>query len=290
MNCRLIKVFLVTGVLLPFLLLHSSCNFFNDEENKKDIIVRAFDKYLYRSDLKGLLPAGTTPQDSIAILQNFIDNWIRQQVILNKAENNLSDDQKNVEKQLADYRNSLITFAYEKELVDQKLDTVVSLQEIEGYYKNNPDNFELKDNIIKVLYLKVEKNAPKIEKVRQWYKSNNPKDLALLEEYCHQYAINFFLDENTWLLFDDLLKEIPIKTYDKEQYLKNNRFIEIADSSTVYFVNIKGFKVKDGLSPLSFEKENIQNIILNQRKLKLIQEMEKKTYLEALNNKDFEIY
>lgn len=289
MSFRLLQ-FSTISTLVSLFFLIASCNVFRDEENKKEIVARAYTKYLYKSDLKGLIAAGTNKQDSALIIKNYIDNWIRLQVILNKAETNLAEDQKNVDKKLEDYRNSLITFAYEKELVEQKLDTVVSDTEIEEYYRNNQSDFELKDNIIKVLYLKLEKSSPKIDKIKQWYKSDNPKDRALLEDYCHQYAINFFLDDNTWLLFDDLLKEIPIKTYDKEQFLKNNRFVEIVDSSTIYFVHIKGFKIKNSLSPLSFEKDNIKNVILNQRKLKLIQEMEKKTYLEALNNKDFETY
>ena len=81
-----------------------------------------------------------------------------------------------------------------------------------------------------------------------------------------------------------MLKEIPIKTYDKEQFLQNNRFIEIEDSVSLFLVNIKGFKIKDSLSPLSFEKDNIKNLILNQRKLRLIEEMEKKAYEDALKN------
>jgi hypothetical protein len=90
-------------------------------------------------------------------------------------------------------------------------------------------------------------------------------------------------------LFDDLLKESPIETYDKEQYLKNNRFIELTDSDYLYFVNIKGFKIKDSLSPLSFERENIRNIIRNKRKLTLIQDMQKEVYEEALNKGEIEV-
>jgi hypothetical protein len=268
----------------------ASCRFLNSNETASDVVAKACGKYLYRSDLNGLVPTGTSKSDSILLLKNYINTWVHQQVVINKAENNLEGDKKNVEKQLQDYKNSLIVFAYEKALVEQKLDTVVSIGEIETYYKNNESSFELKDNIIKVLYLKLEKKAPNLAKVKQWYKSDQAKDLALLEEYCIKYAANFYLDGSNWLLFDDLLKEIPIKTYDKEHYLKNNRFIEITDSSYNYLVNIKGFKIKDSVSPLSFEKENIKNNILNQRKLKLIQEMEKKTYLEALNNKEIEVY
>ena len=91
-------------------------------------------------------------------------------------------------------------------------------------------------------------------------------------------------------LFDDLLKEIPIKTYNKEQFLQNNRLVEVQDSAYIYFVNIKGFKIKDSVSPLSFEKDNIKNIILNKRKLELIDSMNKDIYDNALKNKNFEIY
>jgi hypothetical protein len=162
-------------------------------------------------------------------------------------------------------------------------------KEIETFYNTNPGNFELKSNIIKVIYLKVDKKSPKLDKVLQWYKSDQARDRTLLTDYCRQYAINYYLNDNTWLLFDDLLKEIPIKTYDQEQFLHNNRNIEIEDSTTIYFVNIKGFKIKNSLSPLSFEKGNIRNLIINQRKLQLVAEMEQQAYEDARKNGEFEI-
>ena len=274
--------------VLFFLL--TSCSLFHSGKDKKDIVARAYENYLYRSDLAGIVPEGASKKDSIEIIKNYIDNWIRQNVVLTKAEQNLGDEKKDVEKQLTDYRNSLITFKYEKELIRQKLDTVASEKDIQEYYNKNQNNFTLKDNIIKVLYLRINKKSPKLDKVKIWYKSDVTKDRQALEDYCHQYALNFFLDDNTWLLFDDLLKEIPIKTYDKEQFLKNNRFIEIEDSTSVYLVNIKGFKIKDSISPLNFEKDNIRNAILNKRKLALTEQMEKQAYQDALKKNEVEVY
>ncbi len=273
------------------ILLLSSCNYFRRNNTKEEVAVaRVFDAFLYHSDLKEVIPAGIPPRDSIKIARNYIEEWIRQQVVLKKAEDNLDKDKVDVEKQLRDYRNSLITFEYKKELTEQRLDTVVGDGEINSYYEKHKGDFELKFNIVKVLYLKLEKHSPHLDKVKRWYKSELPKDRQSLEDYSRQYALNFFLDDNTWLLFDDILKEVPIKTYDQEQFLKNNRFIEIEDSVNVYLVNIKGFRIKDSVSPLSFEKENIRNYILNQRKLDLIEEMEKKAYEDALKNHDFEIF
>jgi hypothetical protein len=211
-------------------------------------------------------------------------------VVLKKAESNLGDEQKDVSRQLEEYRSSLITYAYESKLIGQNLDTSVSDAQIASYYERNKQNFELKDNIIKVVYLRLARNAPKLAYVKEWYKREDAKSRQLLADYCRQYAENYYLDDQTWLLFDDLLKEIPIKTYDKEQFLMNNRVLEITDNNSLYLVNIKGFMIKNSTSPLSFERDNIRQMIVNERKLRLIEEMEKKAYEEARKKGDIEVF
>ena len=267
-----------------------SCNTKATKDNNKVAIARAGSAYLYADEIMNIVPKGTPSKDSLELLKKYIDNWIHESLVVQKAENNLTDEQKDVEKQLQDYRNSLITYAYEKELVRQKLDTVVSIQDIEKYYTANQNDFQLKDNIIKVIYIKVNKKAPNQTKLKQLYKSENPKDKEQLAGYCHQFAANFYLDENSWLLFDDLLKEIPIQTYNKELFLQNNRYVEVSDADNNYYLNIKGFKIRNSISPLSFEKDNIKNIILNKRKLQLITKMKEDVYNEAVNSKKTEIY
>jgi hypothetical protein len=286
-GCRssFMPVYLIAG--LGFFIL-SSCT--KHDEKNQTALARVYDKYLYAEDLSDIIPKESSPKDSARIADNYINSWVREMLIIHKAEENLASDQKDMEKQLTGYRNSLITYAYERELISQKLDTIVEDEEIENYYNSNKSNFELKDNIIKVNYIKVNRKAPYLEKLRKWYKSELPKDRELLSSYCYQFAENFYLDNNAWLLFDDLLKEIPIETYNKELFLQNNRFVEVQDSTHFYFVNIKGFKVKNSISPLAFEKQNVKNIILNKRKLELISGMKNNIYKEALDKKDFEIY
>jgi hypothetical protein len=267
-----------------------SCNLFKKKDAAgKDAIARAYNKYLYHDDLEDVLQGNALKQDSATVIKSFIDNWIHQQVVMHKAETNLDDEKKNVENQLEEYRNSLIRYAYERELILQKLDTNVTDKEIEKFYNSNPDNFQLKNNILKVIFVKLNKKSPKLGKVRDLYKSDNAKDKAWITDYCRQYALNYYLDDNTWLQFDDLLKEIPIKTYDQEQFLQNNRNIEVEDSTNIYLISIKGFKIKNSLSPLSFEKNNIRTMLINQRKLKLIEDMEKQAYEEAKRKGEIEI-
>ncbi len=143
-----------TFCFFPFLL--SSCKV----KTTQTPVARVFDKFLYQEDVASIIPPDALPKDSVQLTEAFISTWVRQNLIMKKAEMNLPDEMKNVQKQLDDYRTSLIIYAYEKELVRQKLDTIITEEEIEHYYKQNIHEFELKDYIVKVLYVKLEKNSP----------------------------------------------------------------------------------------------------------------------------------
>src|ERR1019366_10716666 len=120
----------VAFVLFCFFL---SCNIKGDKVPNRTAIARANDDYLYLDNIREIVPVGTSSKDSLELINKHIDNWLRETLVIQKAEDNLTDEQKNVEAQLQDYRNSLITYIYEKELVKQKLDTVITNEEIEKY-------------------------------------------------------------------------------------------------------------------------------------------------------------
>ena len=111
-------------MLIMLLPLCISCKFFSKDKKPADhAIAKAYDKYLLDTDLADIIPKGTSLKDSITIIHNYINNWLKQQVVLKKAEDNLTTDQKDVNRKLEEYRNSLITYVYESELIRQKLDT-----------------------------------------------------------------------------------------------------------------------------------------------------------------------
>ncbi len=278
------KLFLYAVLLI----LMVACKTKNDEK----IIATAFDNTLYQSDIIGIVPKGSSKMDSTTIIKNYINNWVRQKIVLHKAEKNLNSEQKDFTQQIEDYQNSLIIYTYESKLINQLLDTNVSDQEIQNYYNANSDNFQLKDNIIKVNYVKLELKSPLKAKIKNmlFSKNENVNIKNQLIDICSENAVNFYLDDDAWLLFDDLLKEIPIETYDQEAYLKSNRTIETKDDNFYYLINIKDFKTRESISPLSFERDNIRNIIINKRKLELIQKMHKEVFDEATKNNDFKIY
>lgn len=274
---------------LLLLIIFTSCTLFQ-EEKKDGVVARVKDKYLMLSDIESIVPKDAAKEDSALIINSYIQSWIKENLILQKAELNLKGDETDFQKQLEDYRKSLIIFTYEKELISQRLDTIVKKEEIEEFYENNKHNFKLTDDIVKVRYLKVLKNAPQVKKIRKLYKSTKPEDIEKLKELSHQYAEKFHFNDNQWILFDELKKEIPLNITETGDFLTNVKSVEADDSLSFYFAYITHYKLKKDVAPLSFEASNIKNIIINKRKTKLMSKIRTDLYEEAFLNKDIEIY
>ena len=270
-------------------LLLSSC-FNNGNKGSGDVLARVHDEYLYETELMEVVPPGISVKDSLSIVRNYINNWVNQKLVLHKAKKNLHDDDLKFDKQLEDYRNSLIIYKYESKLISQNLDTLVTDEEIESHYNENLQNFQLKNNIVKTYYARFAKNHPDLRKIRNFFHSDRPEYRDSLEYYIERGADLYFLNDETWILFDDLLRYIPITTYNNEAWLQNHRKMELNDDEFNYFVNITDFKIKDGTSPLGFEEENIRQIIINKRKLTIINEMRDEVLQSAVEKTDFEIY
>lgn len=274
-----------------FLLLVLLCGCTGFLKRKTDRqVARVHDEYLYESELKGVIPQGTSPTDSIILIKNYIDSWIHLHLIIHQAEKNLTEEQMDFSQQMEDYRNSLIIYAYENELVRQKLDTLVSNEEIEDYYAANQQNFLLKDNIVQIQYLKLPKKSAHLNQLKKLLLSDKSSDKTKLTEVCEKYAYDYFLDDQNWLAFNELLKQVPVKAYNQEEFLKNHRDLEYSDSLFTYLVKFRDFKIKEAVSPLSFEKERIRSIILNKRKIDLILKMKQDLFDKASKNADFEIF
>jgi hypothetical protein len=269
----------------------NSCSLLSQKaKDKETAIARVNDKYLYPEDLKDVVPAGTGATDSIEITAAYINNWVRQELLLKQAEDNLEETNRDFTHQIEQYRNSLIIYAYESELVNQKLDTVVPVSEIEDYYEKNQNNFQLRENIVLASYVIVGKNSPIAAKVKSLLLSNRDADKEKLQTLCQENGVDFLINDGTWMSFADLTRKIPLSVDDQEEFLQKNKFIEVKDSTTMYYVAISAFKSKESISPLNFEIENIRTILLNKRKAALLQRMEDDLISNAVKNKKYEIF
>ena len=287
-------------LLLIFFLLFSSCdiiNFkdketglkFNDNPNIKPI-ARAHDQYLYLNDLQGLIPPDISKTDSVNLIQRYVKSWINKQLVISEASDKLNLDEVEIERKVLDYRYALMIHEYQKLYINEKLEKEVTPGEVEDYYNHNKDNFHLRQNIIKCRYVKLAKEAPKIDVFKRLFLSDNEKQVEELKSYCYQYATTFHLD-STWVNFDDVIENTPMVTIDnKIQFLRKTGYYETSDDNYQYFLRISDYKISDEISPLEWVYDDIIRIIINKRKVELAKELEEGIYERAVQNNDFEIF
>lgn len=254
-------------------------------------VARVNNTYLYKDELAGIVSNGTSREDSVSRIQSYVNSWIRKQLLIQEATRKMDINEAAVERKILDYRYSIIAYEYQNSYIKQNLDTVVSDASIEAYYKDNIDNFILKQNIVKATYIKVPKSAPRTQRIKELMFSDKEEDANELKSYCLSFSAAHHLVDTAWIAFDELVRNSPmIEIPNKIEFLKSNPYYESSDTNYLYFLKVDEYRVSDNVSPLEFVKDEIRNILLNKRKVELAKKLEDEVYSEAEGNKDFEIY
>jgi hypothetical protein len=248
------------------------------------------DKVLYLSELQDIIPDDSSPEDSLMLGEKYVKDWIVDQVVVKKAEENLSEEQKNFEELIENYRKTLLTYSYEQELVRQQLDTNVSNEEIEKYYNENIQNFELRDYIVKVKFCAIASDSKDLKQLKKLFYSADPKDYLKWEALCIEKQASYYIDEDHWMLWEDLVKKIPIEVYDVESFLTRNKSVEVEKNGNTHLIAFLDYQLSGSRSPLSFERDRIKAMIINKRKLDLISKMKEDLYQQAVSNNEVENY
>lgn len=257
-------------------------------KHSDDVLARVYDHYLYAEDVVGLVGEGVSPEDSAAIIGNYINQWVQQMVVVEKARKNVRND---FSKELADFKNSLITYEYERLVIQQMLDTSVSLSQMQQYYNDHQSSFILKNSIVRAIYLKVPKASPNVVKIRALFAkpSLSDEDLSQLHQLATAASDVVHLDAESWIDFHLLQSEVPIETYNEAVFLRTTKRTELSVGDFVFFLRILDYKFQDDVSPFENEYDNIRTIILNARKIDIIKNMQRQLLEKASADKEIEI-
>ena len=284
---RLIKTQLKYYLIL-FAAFVQSCNFFSSADDV--VVAEVGAKKLYNSDITGIVPTGISSEDSILLINDYIRKWVRNELMVQKAEENLTIDQKNLAKELEEYRNSLIIFRYKNELMSQRMDTFITDNMIEKYYFDNESDFKLSKNIVKAIFLKIPAEFANSRQLKTMCNDTSDEGLAAIRDYCLQYAKAFDIFIEQWVDFDVVIRNIPIEIENHEQFLTRNNIIEHNDNEHYYLVSIHDYKLKNEIAPLGYIRGNIKDLIINRRKIEFLKQIEDNVYTEGIRQNKFKIH
>lgn len=259
-------------------------------ETEEYAVAQVGDKILYQSDIAEILPGNTSKEDSMLLVNDYINKWVKQELLIQKADENLDTDQKDVRKELEAYRNSLVIYKYKNELIKQRMDTVVNTSEIEAYYNSHSTDFNLNRCIVKAIFVKIPSDLANPDRVKELVGDASDEGLAELREYCGQYAKKVDISIENWIDFKVLQNNLPLEVDDPQKFLRETSLKEMNDSNYYYIVSIHDYKLINDLAPIEFVENNIKNLILNQRKIKFLKEIEENIYTEGIRQNKFKIY
>lgn len=266
----------------------TACGFF-DGSGEAEVVARVGDHYLTEEELYESVNLKGT-EDSTTLIDNYIDNWVKEQLLIQKAIQNLSEEEANFEKQLESYRNSLVIYTYENKLVEQKLDTSVSQKDVDAYFEANKSNFDLNETIYRARYIKFINSAPRQDSLKHWLFSDVADFNMKLADYCTQFASNCQLDTNLWIPISTFSAIFPTKSSSELVEDLSLGANIIADSSTSLFIDVKTIIQSGETAPVEYVEDQIKGIIRNRRRLKLIANAKQEIYEEATLKKKYDVY
>lgn len=277
-------------LIITLVILVSSCSGLNNQASRI-ALAKAGEKVLYYDEMPNPIQPGTSATDSAALVQNFINRWAKREILKQKAIQNLTPEFKTeVERQVEEMRTNLLIHQYQQQMISQKMDTVVTDAEIENYYASKESSFVLNINIVKALFIRIPADVPNLDRVTEWYRSNDPLDIAALEVFCYQFADKFDDFDEQWIPFSILVAELPVTIDNQNEFLKRNSYFENEDSGYHYFVSIREYRERGTIAPFEYVKNNIRSMILNSRRLEFLQGLENGVFSEAIRENIFTIY
>lgn len=276
-------------ILFICLTILGSCEYFRQDPEKIPI-ARANESYLFVEDIKKLVAEGTSKEDSTLIVNNFINRWATQELLIDRAMVNLTEEKlATFEKLTQDYKNALYTEAYKSAIVSKQLDSAITEVEFADFYEKNSHNFKLKEELLKVRYIVVDENYSNLASAKQLFIRFNKNDKKKLNALSIQFK-DYNLNDSVWVKREALVSLFPILKENNEQVLKKSNFSQLQDSLGVYLVKVEDVLLPNDTAPFTYIEPTIRQIILNKRKLELIKKLEKDITKDAIKNKNFEIY
>ena len=284
---RLLCIIAIIGIVLPTL---TSCRAISNFLRNDEIVAEVGQDKLFRSEIDALMPKGMAKEDSIRIAMQYINAWASDRVYVAIAEEQLSKSEKDVTKELEEYRKSLLKYRYEQLYVNERLDTAVSEDKVEEYYEAHKESFILARPLVKARFLRIHTDSPMLENIRKKMQSSDTDDIIEADSLAFSSAMMFTAWNNEWQDITVLARELGV-AYDSVLGMMKNGWVRQDDTTGVTHIAYISEVLRSGeYAPVDYSAERIKDIIISTRKQALILALERDLLNDARENGQFVIF
>lgn len=277
-------------LFLSLLVLACSCTAISSLIHDDEVVAKVGRYKLYRSDLGRFIPENVSPEDSARLAANYINTWAQEYLYMQVAEQQLSKAEMDVTAELEDYRHSLIRFRYEQRYINDRLDTLITEEQLNEYYTAHLDEFKLSRPVLKVRFLNILKDSPYLAQIVDAMSVEEEGRVPEADTLGAAYALKYYDRSETWTDAAQLALLFGVDASRMLSVLKDNLIIiepeDRGDVMVAYVCDIQ----REGTAPLEYVEDRIRDIIISNRKHKLLKSLEQDLLTDALERKNFVIY
>lgn len=259
------------------------------EHGGKHPLVQVGNTFLYLEEMQQQLPYGLSGGDSIKFVQEFVQKWVEEQVLYEKAEHNVRGDE-SIERMVNDYRRTLVMNNYERRLLQQKVSEELPEEELLQYYENNKQLFILEESVVKGVFIKVPLNSPGLKDLKKWYKDSSDEALEQMEGYAFRHAVIYEYFYEHWLPISELEGKVVINLAELSDNFDKQRDIEAKDDEFCYLLHIEEYVAKGEVKPYDLARHEIVDLLANYRKVELMNKVKQDLYNESVEKGRIKYY
>ncbi len=277
------KIILVTvGVLFGLV----SCREFPNPFAGEKMLAEVGDATLYERDVVSIYTPEMTAEDSAKILKSYVDQWVKMQLKIQKAEQMFHSSQEDIDRMVEEYRNSLLIHKLDQYCVDRQLDTSFTDEQVKEYYEKNKQTFILDKTVLKARIVRVPKNYRQSAKLKELMLSSREQDYQDMVELCAKNGLEL-VELNQWTEMPALLALLPVSRNTNYDYvLTEGKIHEFSNQDAKFFVRTLACRKAGDYAPWESVKDVIRRMVFNARRQEIIRRYEDSLYREASADKD----
>lgn len=272
----------------------TSCDHFKfksqeDLDESDPIVATVANQHLRKSVLSFAKPETSSAEDSVNMANRYVQSWVKKQLMIREAGKSIKFDEAEINRKLLDYRYALMVYEYEKAYINSKTDQKISQREIEEYYTANQNSFTLQEIIVRTNFLKMDKGYNKNRHLEESLSKIGASEEV--QKIAFEDAVNYFLEDSAWVRFEDIIINTSLVNHpNKAQLLRQNSLIKVDDGDFRYYFKILEYKLQKQIPPLEFVEDEISKILINKKRVSLIDALQREIYNRALENNEIILY
>ena len=255
-----------------------------------EVVARAGDHKLHRSQLEDYIPQGVSAQDSAQLPRQYIEAWAKDLLMLDMANEQLSAQEKDVSQELEEYRRTLLKYRYEQLYISQRLDTLVSAEEIARFFRENPHMFTLERPVVKARSLVIPADSKNYRALRLMICSTEQEQVMEAASLAATSAIRFLDLADNWTDVLALSRELGAEHHRLFSNVRSG-YNEYTDADGIAYITYVRELIPEGkTAPEEFVTQRVRDLILSERRHKLETQLERSLLENARAKDKFVIY